>query len=271
MKQLSSSVYILPANLFARQEGTERKRQACKSDEPICPLEAHVLDQPRVLLFKCLSWCRRAFDLFCSTRKTTGISVWWIWHTAKGVDGNLICLKCLSLSLASTANVSYDLGTSALKLQTGVSRHRICHFGSCCRHQDNNTKTQTAAQSPTVGTTTTTTTKRKTLSDAKWHASGLRMDERGSADRANQNPRSWRTPASREQINTAAEKLLFDLCAVVSLTIRDWQWGSASPAFVLPERTWAEQKKRRATKVEVWWTFTKTHTRARRQNCEFVF
>lgn len=60
----------------------------------------------------CLSWCRKAFDLFCSTRKTTGISVWWIWHTVKGVDGNLKGLKCLSLSLAWTANVSYDLGTS---------------------------------------------------------------------------------------------------------------------------------------------------------------
>lgn len=44
MKQLSSSVYILPANLFTRQEGTERKREACKSDEPICLLEAHVLN-----------------------------------------------------------------------------------------------------------------------------------------------------------------------------------------------------------------------------------
>lgn len=144
---------------------------------------------------------------------------------------------------------------TALKLQTGVSRHRIFHFGSCCWHQNNNSKTQTAARSPTVGATT-----------KKEKLSVMRIDT----------PMVWewtsmevltgpiktlgRMPASCEQIKTVAEKLLFGLCAVVSLTIRDWQWGSTSPAFVLPERTWAEQKKSRATKVEVWWTFTKTHT-----------
>lgn len=136
MQRLSSAVYILPAILFARQEAMERKREACKSDESICPLEAQVLNNRGVLLFKCLSWCRRAFDLFCSTRKTTGISVWWIWHTEKGVDGNLKGLRCLSLSLAWTANVCLWPGNehpwTAMKLLTGVSRHRIFHFGSCC-------------------------------------------------------------------------------------------------------------------------------------------
>lgn len=97
---------------------------------------------------------------------------------------------------------------------------------------------QTPSQSPTVETTT----KKEELSAPQsytpvvWEWTSMEGQTGPIKTLANQ--RSCRKAA--------------DWFAVDSLTIRDWQWGSTYLAFVPSQRTWAEQKKRRATKMVLW-------------------
>lgn len=270
MKQLSSSVYILPANLFARQEGTERKREACKSDEPICPLEAHVLDNrgfcssnvcpgaAEPLTSSVRPGRRQAFP--CGgfgTQRKVWMETWYVWNVwafrSREQQMFLMTWERAPWNYKQVCRVTGSVILEAVAgIKTTILKHRQPHRVQQSEQQQQQKKkgklSVMRSDTPVVWEWTsvevpTGPIKTRGLGERQLHASKSTQPQKS--------------------------------CCLICVPLSPWQSetdNEEAPLLLLFCQKELEQSKRKGERRR--WRcgeLSQRHTRARTQNCEFVF
>lgn len=239
----------------------ERKREACKSDESVCPLEAAGSQQPRgsalqivcpgaaePLTFSVLPGRRQAFP--CGgfgTQWKVWMATWKVWnvwafrsHEQQMFPVTWEWASVDRLEITNRCVASQDLSFWKLLLAS--------------KQQFYNTDSRTESNSRSNNK------KRKTVSDAKWHTDGLRVDEH----------------QVECQLHASKSRQPQKSCCLICVPLSPWQSetdNEEAPLLLLFCQKELEQSKSKAERRR--WRCGElsqrhTHKHTRTQNCEFV-